>query len=119
MSRSDNSERGSADRPRWWRRALDCAAVLFVAYGVGVVVWIKAHPEVSSQLAHSIEIYLWFVNIPFFVFGVIWLTVRISRTSAGVPLQSLAQKHPFLGRIGFALIAIAVVAVAIRLARMF
>jgi len=83
---------------QWLLRAVDAAAVVFVAYGFGDFVWIQAHPARYSAPAVPplpIDLKIWAFNFPFFLFGLIWLIVRFSRAYA-IPYQILETKHPIL-----------------------
>jgi hypothetical protein len=83
---------------RWLIRAVDIAAVLFFGYGFGEFAWIIAHRANYNAPAASItpmDMRLWFINLPFFLFGLLWLIVRFAR-AYGVPYQALETRYPVL-----------------------
>ncbi len=92
-------------------------AALSVAYGAGVAIWTKSHPQALQTPAVPPYVVIWLINLPLFVFGVVWLIVRGSRY---LPkgLEAFAIKHPFISRLGGALIFTVVGLVALKIARL-
>ena len=103
-----------ASQPRGLvRRIADVAAAVSVAYGLGVAVWTKSHPEALGLRPYVL---LWLINLPFLVAGMIWLIVRLSRFLP-VTLQTFSIRHPFISRFIGGLVGAAVIGAAVEIAR--
>jgi hypothetical protein len=88
----------SGKNRRWLSHATDVAVVLAVCYGVGDFAWVVAHRSMYRPPAVSeipIDKKLWLFNLPFFLLGLIWLTVRFSQTYA-VPYLRFETRHLIL-----------------------
>ncbi len=98
------------------RRIADVAAAVSVAYGLGVAVWTKSHPQLPEVSAVPQYVIVWFVNLPIFVAALIWLIVRLSRFLPA-EIETFSTKHPFISRAVGGLVIAAVVGAAVEIAR--
>ena len=100
-----------------WRRFADVIAALSVGYGASVAIWSKSHPQALDAPAAQPYAVAWLINLPLFVFGIIWLIVRGSRF---LPkgLEAFATKHPFVSRLGGVLIFLVIGVAAVKIARL-
>lgn len=84
-------------QPKWLVRIVDTVAVLSVAYGLGLAIWVIAHrTQYSAVPTISPAIWLWIINLPFLLLGFLWLVARFVY-AYWVPLQRFAS-HSFIAR---------------------
>jgi hypothetical protein len=91
-ARQDDEPAGKLpERRRWWIRTITIASAALVGSQVAGAIWML----VSSDKVGNRALYLWFIGLPFSLFGVVWLTFRLGQAYGEKYLQYEAR-HPGL-----------------------
>ena len=91
-------ENGSVGKRRWLIRAANAVTILSVGYGLAGFIWYLAHPEPAPLSSLPPDLIVWALNLPIFVFGIIWLTYQSTFVHIG-PIERFAKRHTALWRV--------------------